>query len=336
MAVRKTLGFTAVLLMLITLGVPLFIVKKERREEPLRASPEAVLRLSQSGQLPVTVFVAEDGGTRVLPLEEYVKGVVAAEMPAAYELEALKAQAVVARTYAVAHMRVFGGSGCRSHPEADVCTNPEEGQAWVPREEMRRRWGVLAFPGYWRKVERAVEETRGLIVVHDHRPIDAVYHAASGGRTEDAVYVWGRSLPYLVSVASPYEEPAKVTSQVVLSWDELAIRTGVPLARLVALERRGEPVVEVVERTPSGRAARVRVGEKEFTGPEFRKALGLRSTLLTVRPRIGGIEVQTIGYGHGVGMSQAGANGLARQGRDFRAIIRHYYSGADVRPIFVE
>lgn len=336
MAVRRTLLVAAVLLLLVILGVPMFLVKQDRGGKGLPGPGEAVIPLSQSGELPVAVFVSEEGRTRILPLEEYVKGVVAAEMPASYHPEALKAQAVVARTYVVAHMRMFGGGGCRSHAEADVCTDPREGQAWASQEELRRRWGILSFPAHWRKVARAVEETRGLIVVHDHMPIDAVYHAASGGRTEDAVYVWGRSLPYLVSVASPYEDASRERARVVLTLQELAARTGVPLASLVARERRGRPAVEILERTPSGRAARVLVGDREFTGTDLRRALGLRSTLMSVRSRAGGVELETLGYGHGVGMSQAGADGLAKQGWDFRAIVRHYYRGADVRPIFVE
>ncbi len=283
------------------------------------------------GQLRVRVAL-KDGGSVELPLEEYVKGVVAAEMPASFHIEALKAQAVASRTYAVRHMRAFGGQGCRSRPEADVCGDPAEGQAWLPREELRRKWGAFRFPFYWRKVSEAVEATRGLILVYDQEPIDAVFHAAAGGRTEDARYVWGNEVPYLRSVESPDRQTRYDGVRLTFSLREVARRTEVEPA---LLERQPEPV-RVVDRTPSGRVAVARVGPKELTGRQLREALGLNSTLLSFRVVGDRLEVTSSGYGHGVGMSQYGADGLARQGRDFRAILQHYYTGVEIRPIFVE
>src|SRR5690606_23147314 len=142
----------------------------------------------------------------LVPLETYVRGVVAAETPPTFPLEALKAEAVVARPYAVRRMRVFGGAGCDRHPAADVCTDPGVHQAYAGDEELRRRWGSLRYPAYRQRVEQAVEATRGLILMYDGRPIDAVYHSTSGGRTEAAEHVWGEAVPYLASVPSPYEE----------------------------------------------------------------------------------------------------------------------------------
>lgn len=283
------------------------------------------------GELPVTVALP-GGGTVVLPLEDYVRGVVAAEMPASFHPEALRAQAVAARTYAVRHMRVFGGGGCPGRPEADVCGAAAEGQAWLPEAELRRRWGLLRFPVWWRKVSAAVEATRGLIVVYDQEPIDAVFHAAAGGRTEDARYVWGRAVPYLRSVDSPDRGTRYDGVRVAFTLEEVARRTGVEPG---ALARAAVPVA-VEERTPSGRAAAVRVGDRRLTGREFRQALGLNSTLFTLRLSGGRLEVTTSGYGHGAGLSQYGADALARAGRDFRAILAHYYPGTQVRPIFQE
>lgn len=299
--------------------------------------PPAVGSAAQDGDIPVAVFVNDQKQLLRLPLEEYLKGVVAAEMPAEFESEALKAQAVVARTFAVGRMRVFGGPGCDAHPEADVCTDPARGQAWQPHDVLRRKWGVLRHALYWRKVEQAVDGTRGQIVVFDGQPIDAVYHAASGGRTEDAVAVWGQAVPYLRSVASPYEAALRYEGKRTrFTWGELASRTGVPPEELEARLRRGRPAVDVLARSPSGRALRVRVGEAEFTGRELRARLGLPSTLMTVRSVPGGVEIETRGYGHGVGMSQYGADGLARRGRDYRQIIRYFYPGVQVRRLFEE
>lgn len=287
--------------------------------------------------VPVNVFDNESKRLLTLPLEDYVAGVVAAEMPASFAPEALKAQAAVARTYAVVRMRLFGGRGCPRHPAADVCTDPAEGQAWASKETLKRRWGSLRFPSYWRKVNEAVDGTRGLIVVYANRPIDAVFHAASGGRTEDAEAVWGRAVPYLRSVPSPGERAERYDGvRATFSLAELADRTRVPLSEIRALRGEGKPVVSVLSRTPSGRVAQVRIGRAHLTGGEVREALGLNSTFFEWRLSGDRIEVVTKGYGHGVGMSQYGADTLARGGADFRAILRHYYRGVQVRPLFTE
>lgn len=287
------------------------------------------------GDLPVRVHV-NASNVVTLPLEEYVKGVVAAEMPAEFHPEALRAQAVAARTYAVNHMKVFGGEGCRAHPEADVCADPASGQAWLPRGDLRRKWGWWRFSRYWRKVSEAVEATRGLVIVYEQRPIDAVFHAASGGRTEDAEQVWGRPVPYLRSVPSPDLGNRYDAIRTTFTLPEVASRTGVAAAALERLRSLGREPLAVLDRTPSGRAALVRVGDRELTGREFRQALGLKSALFSLRLDGDRVEVISSGYGHGVGMSQYGAQALALQGKDFGAILRHYYAGVEIRPLFAE
>lgn len=300
-------------------------------ERGARLSPARVLE----GELVIRVAV-KGRGVVALPLEDYVRGVVAAEMPASFHPEALKAQAVAARTYAVGHMRVFGGEGCRGDPEADVCADPDQGQAWASPDELRRRWGLFRFALYWRKIGQAVEATRGLILVYDQQPIDALFHAASGGRTEDAQYVWGKPVPYLKSVDSPDRGTRYDGVRVSFSLAEVARRTGVDAAVLARLQREGREPLAVLERTPSGRVALARVGDRRLTGRQLREALGLNSTLFSWRVLGERVEVTTSGYGHGVGMSQYGADALARQGADFRRILTHYYTGVQIRPIFVE
>lgn len=317
------------------IGSPILLVR------PGTAPPAEFLPLPLvddfAAGLPIRVYVSENPEPVVRPLEEYVKEVVAAEMPALFHPEALKAQATVARTYAVARMRMFGGSGCDRHPEADVCAGPAEGQAWQPREEQINRWGSLGYSLYWRKIDRAVSETRGLIVVYQGAPIDAVFHAASGGRTEDAENVWGNPVPYLRSVQSPYEKGIKYDNvRVEIPLGEVAERLDVSLQEINRIRGRGLAPFAVLDRTASGRAAGVRVGNKVISGRELRQALELNSTLATLNLEGDRLIILTSGYGHGVGLSQYGADGLARSGKNFREIIQHFYKGVSVRSIFVE
>ncbi|MBX5476128.1 MAG: stage II sporulation protein D [Clostridia bacterium] len=294
-----------------------------------------VLILRPAGPPPppepdVLLYDDASGAYLKLPLETYLAGVVAAEMPASFDLEAMKAQAVVARTYAVRHLRAFGGGGCAAHPPADVCSSPEESQAWLSESELRKRWG-REFPAYWRKVNAAVRATRGLIALYGGEPIDAVYFAASGGRTEDARYVWGHVVPYLKSVPSPGERDPYEGATARFTWAEVAARLGIDPDAFLA--RPPSARFAVLSRTPSGRAFYVRAGAEILRATDVRARLGLRSTwIVAVEADRQGLTLHTKGWGHGVGLSQYGAQAMAERGRDFRAIVRWYYQGVEVEP----
>ncbi len=332
----KWILLSLVLSLVVLLGIPLIFVNPPERQPTTgqlsipppapSLSPKRVLPPDTVG-LRVKVYVNKEKRLLELPIEEYLKGVVAAEMPAGFESEALKAQAVVARTYTIKKMRLFGGPGCSAHPEADVCTDPKLGQAWQGERELRKRWGLLGYWRYWRKVSLAVNATRGLIVVYNGQPIDAVYHAASGGKTEDAEYAWGRPVPYLRSVPSPYEAGRHYENVTVLiPASEIKRKLGI-----TSLSAGVE--AEVLHRSPSGRVLAIRLGDKVISGKEFRELFALNSTLFTIVSREGGLTLDVKGYGHGVGMSQYGADGMAKQGRSFEEIITHFYKGVEVKPI---
>lgn len=140
-----------------------------------------------------------------MELEDYIRGVLAAEMPALYHQEALKAQAVAARTYALKQLPGYGGSGSRKYKGADLSTDFTDCQAYLSEAGMKERWGFYSFY-YWSRINRAVEDTKGQVLLYNNKLIDAVYHANSGGITENAVYVWGKEVPYLQSVESPYDK----------------------------------------------------------------------------------------------------------------------------------
>ncbi|WP_458398789.1 stage II sporulation protein D [Anaerotignum sp.] len=239
-------------------------------------------------------------------LEEYVVGVVAAEMPAAFPEEALKAQAVAARTYQVRQMQAAG----TKEVLYDV------GQAYIDTAEQKKKWGEN-YPVYASKIRKAVRETAGEIMVYDGEPILAAFHAISAGRTEDAVHVWNNDVPYLKSVDS--REDAKAPQHettVIFSEQELE-------------EKLGSAEVYILSRTDAGYVSEVRLGEKILSGREVREKLGLRSTNFTIEKKDGGVQVTTHGYGHGVGMSQYGASFLAEKGKTYHEILRHYYQGID-------
>jgi len=281
----------------------------------------------------IRVYLHEQDRVVEMNLEEYVKGVVAAEMPAEFDLEALKAQAVAGRTYAAKQMAMFGGNGLADRPGADVSTDPRQSQAWMSTLQLRERWGPFSFDRYWAKIGQAVDGTRGLIVTYDGEPINAVFHSTCGNRTAAAKEVWGYDFPYLQSVACAWDKKSpRYNDSKEYSFAELEQRLGTE-AGVVAAAKLGGAVAQVLERTESGRVAKAKVGGKTFTGFDLRQKLELRSTNFTVEPEGDKVIFKTTGYGHGVGLCQYGANGMAKDGRDFRAILTYYYTGVNITSI---
>ncbi|MGE5551987.1 MAG: stage II sporulation protein D [Bacteroidota bacterium] len=278
-------------------------------------------RQSKAAGLKVNLYVCQARKVIRLDLEDYLVGVVAAEMPAHFSLEALKAQAVAARTLTLRHLRQFGGRGCSHLARADLCDQPGDGQAWLSDAELRRRWG-WSYVRLRARVRRAVQETKGLVLLYEHKPIDACYHSTCGGATEDAKSVWGRHIPYLVSVACGYDTLSpRFRTQVRMSRQELSRRLGqnLPAAAPFGLQ--------ILGRTPGGRVTTLNLGGKTWTGAAFRAAAGLRSANFTWQVEGGEVIFSVRGYGHGVGLCQYGAEGMARQDAGFLKILTHYYRG---------
>lgn len=287
--------------------------------------------------LRIDVYYAETGQVLRLDLEEYLKGVVSSEMPATFSPEALKAQAVVARTNAVRKMKVLGGAPSLPEKGADVSSDYRVDQAWAPTEVLRNRWGAIAFWLNWPKIEKAVEETTGIILMYDGSPCEAVFHSTCAGHTEAARDVWVGDVSYLRSVQcsfcqhSPYYKAQTVTvslSQVSTSLAGLG--AAVPASRITA------GTIGVAQVSPTGRIKQVVVNGETIRGLEFRMALGLRSTLLSWSVKGQNAIFQVRGYGHGVGMCQYGADGMGRQGRTFKEILSYYYPGTQLAGIFEE
>lgn len=316
-------------LVLLVVGVPAVIV----RVGAPPAVPAGVAAVASPEGLSLRVYFPDEDHTRTMPLEDYVAGVVSAEMPAAFHLEALKVQAVLARTYAVRRMRHLGGTGCAERPDADVCATPDVHQAWASDETLQTRWGE-DYARYRQRVLGAVEATFGEILTWRGVTADPVYHSTSGGHTADAAEVWGEPVPYLRGVPSPGEEGApRYAATVRMSAAEVERRLGLGSGTLERLLAQGQQPIRVLQAAPHGRAMVVQAAGKTWRGVDFRAALGLNSAWFVVRVDGTDLVFETRGFGHGVGLSQYGAQAMAEAGSDYRAILAHYFRGTAIERI---
>lgn len=254
---------------------------------------------------------------------DYIFGVVAAEMPALYEKEALKAQAVAAYTYACVKKAE------NSDKSYDLTTDPSIDQSFITKEEAEKRWGEKSGE-YSEKIKSAISEADGYMVTYENKPILAVYHAISSGMTESCEEVWGKNLPYLKPVASPGDKLApEYVSKAEFSEEDVKTK----LAELCTVGGEAKDFFGNVKKTQSGTVKTLTVCGKEVTGAAVRSLFGLRSANFDVVYGDGLFTFTVYGYGHGVGMSQYGANYMAKQGSGFKEILCCYYSGCKVEKV---
>lgn len=279
----------------------------------------------ESGGYTVNVYNCDENIVQKLDLEEYVIGVVAAEMPGDFHTEALKAQALAARTYTLVRMKEFGGKGCSIHEGADVCTDSTHCQAYKDPKKLGKSY---------KKIAEAVMSTKGEIIIYEKQLIDAVFHSTSGGKTENSEDVWSNKIPYLRSVVSEYEENSpKLASKENIGVDDFIAGLKSLDNDLIVNKKNIANEIEILSRSEGGKITKIRIGNKIFTGKEIREKFGLNSSNFTVAVKGKDMSFIVIGYGHGIGMSQYGANGMAQNGYDYRSIIRHYYLGVEIASI---
>jgi stage II sporulation protein D len=271
----------------------------------------------------ITVRVLVGEAVTTMTMSDYLIGVVAAEMPAVFDEEALKAQAVAARTETLYHMRHESAA----HPGADVCDDYTCCQAYRDDGALREKWGG-DYGAHIQKITDAVRHTDGECLVYQDEPIQAVFHSSSAGKTADSGEVWGTSLPYLVSVTSP-ETAAQVPNYVSTVTVSLADFKETVLKHYpdaVFPKDRSRWITDITY-TGSGRIDSLKLGGVTVTGPVLRSMFGLRSTAAAIEIDSKNVTFTTTGYGHGVGMSQYGANTLALEGYDYKEILLWYYTG---------
>jgi stage II sporulation protein D len=315
--------FVAVIVLLPAILVLPFSSEPPEWKEQNQAWPsERMLALEiPHSDIIVPVFRTEKDTVENIPLEEYVAGVVASEMPAEFELEALKAQALTARTFIVKAMLNPGKDD--SLPEEAVVTDTIMHQVYKGNDELEALWGE-DFDKKLAKIVEAVTETKGQILTYDGEPIQASFFSTSNGFTVNSEDYWKNKYPYLRSVESPWDKKSPKYVQTV----QLQVRT-VEEKLGVSIKKDGK-VGKVVATTSGKRIGKFAIGKKEFTGKEIREKLGLRSTDFQMEKKGKQITVTTKGYGHGVGLSQYGANGMAEEGKSYKEIVNYYYKGIEI------
>ncbi len=328
---RKFVNYTtSVILALIvipTLIVLLYKVEQAEQikeviqevEEEIKKEPEKPFFYIFNDEKKVEVYNPEIEIIQDIGIEEYIKGVVAAEMPALFEMEALKAQAVAARTYALKKIQ-----------DNEDITEAEIGQAFLSKEELKERWGK-DYNTYFKRISKAVDETRNEVMMYDDEMIDAVFHSTSSGYTENSENVWSVALPYLQGVESKNDEKAPdfITEKVINSkevisklqnkYKDLKL-TNIPLFQQI----------QIIERSQAGYILQIQIGNKIITGKEMRELLELKSSNFTISQNNNELIFITKGYGHGAGMSQYGANFMAQEGSTYEEILKHYYKGIKI------
>lgn len=313
------------------------ISEKQTEEKDNQSNQQDANKVTDYSQIDTTPYNYKDYSTikvlhtktntiEEMNLDEYLYGVVSAEMPVDFDIEALKAQAIVARTYTIYKIQ----QNQSKHGEAHICDNPACCQAWITKEDRLARWDEDKRENNWNKIMYAVNETKGKIITYDGKPINAFFHSNSGGATEAPVNVWGGSgYPYLQTVETAGEEGYdQYSSEVELSKDEFVSKLKEKYSDF-NINFDDANSIQILENTTGGRIKTIKIGNHNLSGVEVRTIFGLKSANFNIETGEN-VKFKVTGYGHGVGMSQTGADSLAKQGYKCEEIIKHFYVGVDV------
>ena len=276
----------------------------------------------------ISLLHKKTGEVERVKLDEYLCNVVSAEMPATFEQEALKAQAIVARTYTI--YKILN----KKHDNADICDDSTCCQAWISKDDRLAKWEENQRESNWQKICSAVNETSGKIITYENKPIDAFFHSNSGGITEVPVNVWGGTgYPYLQSVETSGENTyTQYASEVRLSQEELINKLKEKYSD-ISIDFTNSDDIKILEYTESTRVKTVKFGNHEISGVEARTLFGLKSTNFEISRDGNNIKFSVKGYGHGVGMSQTGADSMAKNGSRAEEIIKHFYTGVEITEV---
>ena len=323
---KVILYFIFVIILIFTIPIA-FTDQMNNSEEVVAEDVKPEYEKADYGDLRTIKLLHKDTGeVEELEFDTYLYGVVSSEMPASYELEALRAQAVVARTYTI-YKIVNGGK----HENADICDSPLCCQAWISKENRLARWDENVREEYWNKIVDSVDSTSGRYVTYQGEPINAFFHSNSGGQTELPNNVWGGSYPYLQVVATSGEENyTGYSSEVEISKDELIQKM---LDKYSNFEIKFDEVncIQILDLTESGRVKTMKIGNVSLSGVEARAIFGLKSAKFNFEIIGDMVKFTVIGYGHGVGLSQTGSDSLAKQGMNYEEIIKYYYKDVEIK-----
>ncbi len=270
------------------------------------------------------IIVSDDKSIEEIDLESYIIGVVAAQMPADNEVEALKAQAVIARTRALKTIETI--------KEKEINAK-DLSQEYLSISALKELWGYDAYASFLPKLENAIYATKGEVMEYEDQLIEAVYHSLSVGKTRSAQEAWGHNIAYLSSVDSSYDTKAndnmKITVSAVSEILDLISKAD-DLEEINLSEDNFFESIQVIERDSLGYIKLIQIGNKDYTGEELEKILGLNSSCMYIENYEKNVRIICKGIGHGVGMSQYGANIMAKEGHDYKEILKHYYSGVEI------
>jgi stage II sporulation protein D len=323
----KPLIVLASLLFAVTLLIPALLVlpfseekASGKLEEITPKATEAVAPTADKG-VEVGVYRFSQSKLEKIPLEDYLVGVVASEMPADFQEEALKAQALTARTYIV--RQLMSKENHLRLPKGAQVGDTTMDQVYSSDDQLRKEWGA-DYSWKKKKILDAVRATSGQILTYNGDPIQATFFSTSNGYTENSEDYWPSKLPYLRSVTSPWDKKSpKFSNQQIFTVKDFENKLGVHL-------KSGSTIGQITERTAGKRVGKVNFSGKTLSGKEIREKLDLKSSDFTWERKGDNIIISTKGYGHGVGMSQYGANGMAADGKTYQDIVKHYYTGVDI------
>ena len=305
---KKVLLFTLVVIL-----IPLLIVGLNNKEKILYK-----MKFGSINNKVIRVLRTSNKEVVEVPLEEYVIGVVAGEMPASFDVEALKSQAVASRTYVLKKQE-------NSRLDYDVVDNTSN-QVYIDYDQMKDKW-KNNYESNLLKVKEAVKQTKGEVILYENNLIDAMFFSTSNGYTENSGDVFSNSLPYLTSVESNWDrkESPVFSSTKEVTKNEFLFNLG--------LDSNSEIIIGNINKTSTGRVKNIIINNKEFDASKIRSAFNLKSTSFSISLVNDKVIFNVNGYGHGVGMSQYGANGMSKEGYNYKDILKHYYKNCEIKKI---
>ncbi len=332
----KGIVFFIIFILFTTIILPIFLIKGyeivPNQENKGELKDKYSLEQIKEG-FKIKVYDIKTKEVVTVDLEEYIKEVVAAEMPAKFNMEALKAQAVAARTFSIFRLEKYK-NGHPDHQQAALCTGIHC-QAHLSKEELRKSHGENWMYEYWDKIEEAVESTKGEILTYDGKMIEPLFHSTSGGMTENSEDVFVSAVPYLRAVSSPYEDGApRLKALVKISVQEFIQKIRGEYPNVNITKENLSQKVKLINKSEGGRVKQLMIDNEVVSGRDIRRIFSLNSTNFEIVMRGDVMEITTIGYGHGVGMSQWGANGMGNNGSSYKEILYHYYTGVKIMKLY--